>query len=268
MGRRSSTRRASSGKAICALRDTGGNIQSRPRQLAGGGPFRRQCRLGDELLAEVRSEARPDRGQRSFTTISLSCTDPDFGFGAEPPTPTPLESDALEIVMGPSHGTIGGLSDDGKVIYTPNKDFQGTDAFTYTGTDGTSEALPASVTIQVGQKSSAARQDTAVDLGNQRLGQEMAPRQRSGEDLESAGRDHDLLPPQRGGAGDAHLPEAGSRAQVGQELRQADERQQGPPEMHPLRQRRQHQRRRQGRPEQGALPGPPDQDPQTVARRL
>ncbi len=88
-------------------------------------------------------------GVNEFVTVSLTCIDPDAGFGAEPPTPTPLESEAMEIVMGPSHGAIGGLSN-GKVTYTPGKDFQGTDAFTYTGTDGTSNAVPASVTIQVG----------------------------------------------------------------------------------------------------------------------
>jgi hypothetical protein len=88
-------------------------------------------------------------GVNQFATINLSCIDPDFGFGAEPPTPTPLESEALEIAMGPSHGAIGGIVD-GKVIYTPAKDFQGTDSFTYTASDGTSNAVPASVTIQVG----------------------------------------------------------------------------------------------------------------------
>ena len=142
------------GAGDLTLRDTSGNIQSvpgswqAPEHFDGNSDwatnFSPKC---DPKLAQI--------GVNQFTTIKLSCTDPDFGFGKEPPTPTPLESDALEIVMGPSHGTIGGLSDDGKVIYTPNKDFQGSDAFTYTGTDGTSEALPASVTIQVGQKSSS-----------------------------------------------------------------------------------------------------------------
>ena len=127
------------GAGDLTLRDTSGNIQSvpstwkAPEHFDGNSDwatnFSPKC---DPKLAQI--------GVNQFTTIKLSCTDPDFGFGKEPPTPTPLESDALEIVTGPSHGTIGGLSDDGKVIYTPNKDFQGSDAFTYTGTDGTSEA--------------------------------------------------------------------------------------------------------------------------------
>ena len=56
----------------------------------------------------------------------------------------------LEIVSPPSHGAIGGIADDETVIYTPNKDFKGTDTFTYTGSDGTSNADLATVTIQVG----------------------------------------------------------------------------------------------------------------------
>ncbi|HVQ58262.1 MAG TPA: Ig-like domain-containing protein [Solirubrobacterales bacterium] len=85
----------------------------------------------------------------AFTTFGLSCTDPDFGFGKAPPTPTPLDEDALEIVSPPKNGTLGGL-DNGKVVYTPNKDFKGTDTFTYTGSDGTSDAKPATVTVTVG----------------------------------------------------------------------------------------------------------------------
>jgi hypothetical protein len=90
-----------------------------------------------------------DVGVNSFISIGLSCTDPDAGFGKEPPTPRPLESDEMEIVSTPQHGAIGGLSK-GKVVYTPNKDFKGTDSFTYTGSDGTSNAAPAKVTVRVG----------------------------------------------------------------------------------------------------------------------
>jgi hypothetical protein len=85
----------------------------------------------------------------SFTTIALSCTDPDAGFGAEPPTPTPLDSGALEIASPPSHGNLGGLSK-GKVVYTPKKDFKGTDTFTYVGSDEVSNSPPATVTVRVG----------------------------------------------------------------------------------------------------------------------
>jgi hypothetical protein len=143
-------------KGDLALRDTSGNIQSLPSSWQAPGHFDGNADWAtnfpprcDAKLAQI--------GVDASATISLTCTDPDFGLGADPPTPTPLGSDALKIVMAPSHGTIGGLSD-GKVVYTPNNDFQGTDAFTYTGTDGTSKALPASVTIQVGQQSLAADQ--------------------------------------------------------------------------------------------------------------
>jgi hypothetical protein len=87
-------------------------------------------------------------GVNAFVSISLSCIDPDAGFGKEPPTPTPLDDSALEIASSPSHGSIGSLSN-GKVIYTPNKDFKGTDSFTYIGSDEVSNSPPATVTIQV-----------------------------------------------------------------------------------------------------------------------
>ena len=145
------------GAGDLALRDTSGNIQSVPESWKVPGHFDGNSDWATNFSPKCDSKLA-QIGVNQFTTLKLSCTDPDFGFGKEPPTPTPLESDALEIAMGPSHGTIGGLSDDGKVIYTPNKDFQGSDAFTYTGTDGTSEALPASVTIQVGQQSSTVDQ--------------------------------------------------------------------------------------------------------------
>ena len=205
-------------------------------------------------------------GVNEFVTVSLTCIDPDFGFGAEPPTPTPLESEAMEIVMGPSHGAIGGLSN-GKVTYTPGKDFQGTDAFTYTGTDGTSNAVPASVTIQVGNPSSG-RSLGPLDLRDQAFGQEMEGRQQSRQDLQSAGRDDDLVRPQRGGPGGPDVPASPARTQVGQELRQADEREQDPPEVHALCQRRDDQLQRQGRSEQGQVPGTDHQVAQAVARHL
>jgi Bacterial Ig domain/WD40-like Beta Propeller Repeat len=91
-------------------------------------------------------------GVNEFTSIRLSCTDPDSGFGAAPPTPEPLDESALEIVSGPKNGTLGGLNE-GTVIYSPNKDFRGTDTFTtftYSGEDNESSAAPATVTVNVG----------------------------------------------------------------------------------------------------------------------
>jgi hypothetical protein len=84
----------------------------------------------------------------SFIAIALSCTDPDAGFGAAPPAPEALGSSALEIVTPPAHGNVGAITG-GKVIYTPAKDFAGTDSFTYRGNDDVSDSAPAKVTIQV-----------------------------------------------------------------------------------------------------------------------
>jgi hypothetical protein len=85
-----------------------------------------------------------------FVGVEFSCTDPDSGAGKEAPHAESIGDPFLEVVTPPAHGNLSGLSDR-KVIYTPNKDFKGTDTFTYTGSDSVSDAKPAKVTIQVGQ---------------------------------------------------------------------------------------------------------------------
>jgi hypothetical protein len=95
-------------------------------------------------------------GVNEFTTIQLSCTDPDFGPGVTPPKPTAIDAGELEIVSPPANGAIGGITDEGTVIYTPNKDFRGTDTFSYTADDEFTEAPPATVTINVGQQGGGA----------------------------------------------------------------------------------------------------------------
>ena len=89
-------------------------------------------------------------GVNQFLVIPIRCVDPDHANSTiAPPTPVPIEKD--DITVGtPGHGNLGGLSDDLKLVYTPAKDFRGTDTFTYTGNDGTSEGKPATVTINVG----------------------------------------------------------------------------------------------------------------------
>ena len=48
----------------------------------------------------------------------------------------------------PAHGTVA-LAADGSFTYTPNADFNGTDSFTYTASDGTAASNVATVTITV-----------------------------------------------------------------------------------------------------------------------
>jgi Big-like domain-containing protein len=89
-------------------------------------------------------------GVNQFTVITLGCADPDHTDSTiAPPTRVPLGKEFI-TVNNPARGNIGSLSDDLKIIYTPPKDFKGTDTFTYTGNDGTTESKPATVTINVG----------------------------------------------------------------------------------------------------------------------
>jgi Tol biopolymer transport system component len=88
-------------------------------------------------------------GVNKFIQIQLTCTDPDAGVGAAPPTPTTIDSVFMDITQKPTRGNIGGLSEDRKIVYTPNKDFKGTDTIKFDGTDGTSFGNGA-ITIHVG----------------------------------------------------------------------------------------------------------------------
>jgi hypothetical protein len=124
-------------------------------------------------------------GVNQFTTIQLNCTDPDFGFGASPPTPTPIDSVFMDITSKPRTGNIGTLSDDRKVIYTPGKDFKGTDTFTYTGSDGVTTAAPATVTVHVGTDANGTIDNKAPSFSSIRLS---AKRWRRGPGLPTIAR--------------------------------------------------------------------------------
>jgi VCBS repeat-containing protein len=62
-----------------------------------------------------------------------------------------IEGDALtfEITAGPTNGSLAPTGTAGTYTYTPNANFNGTDEFTFTASDGTPSA-PATVTISVG----------------------------------------------------------------------------------------------------------------------
>ena len=61
-----------------------------------------------------------------------------------------VEGDSLTtaLVDGPTHGELV-LNTDGTFTYTPDANYNGTDSFTYTATDGTATSTPATVTITV-----------------------------------------------------------------------------------------------------------------------
>src|SRR5690606_20294951 len=75
-----------------------------------------------------------------FTVEAGGILDNDTDADGDSLTPT--------LVTGPEHGTLV-LNDDGSFTYTPDPDFNGTDSFTYTVNDGTTDSAPATVTIDV-----------------------------------------------------------------------------------------------------------------------
>ena len=79
--------------------------------------------------------------------IALDCSDPDGD---------PLD---LEIVDGPSKGSLGSISGD-EVTYTPAAGEFGADEFTYRASDGLAESAPATVSITISRAPSC--DDVAV----------------------------------------------------------------------------------------------------------
>jgi VCBS repeat-containing protein len=63
---------------------------------------------------------------------------------------TDVEGDPLTAVLvtGPAHGTLA-INADGSFTYTPNKDYNGPDSFTYKANDGTDNSNLATVSINV-----------------------------------------------------------------------------------------------------------------------
>ena len=85
----------------------------------------------------------------------------------------------MEIVTPPANGTIGSISDDEKVIYTPNKDFKGTDTFTYTAEDNESTGETGDGDDQrrpAARGGGAADRTAPEDLRHRGLAEELAPR--------------------------------------------------------------------------------------------
>ena len=86
-----------------------------PHQPERGGALRRQRRLGHELLAQVRQPSTSQVAVNGFARITLAASTRTRAAAPQPPTPTPIDGQALAIASRPSHGNIGGISDDGQV---------------------------------------------------------------------------------------------------------------------------------------------------------
>ncbi len=97
-------------------------------------------------------------GVNERATISLSCVDP-------PPENDPI---TRSIVGPPRHGSLGSITQNA-IVYTPAKNFFGTDQFTFKANDGTSDSAIATVRVIVGD-TPAAISSLAVSPSRWRLG--------------------------------------------------------------------------------------------------
>ncbi|QAA34848.1 tandem-95 repeat protein [Clostridium manihotivorum] len=79
---------------------------------------------------------------------SLSLAEDDFLQGTL--TGLDIDGDSLKyvVVLGPSHGTLK-LNEDGTFTYTPDKNYDGQDSFTFKVNDGTEDSLSAKVDLTV-----------------------------------------------------------------------------------------------------------------------
>ncbi len=78
------------------------------------------------------------------------------------PSPNGLFIYAYALASGPSHGTLAFDPLIGRVTYTPNPTFSGSDAFTYTVTDVNGTSLPATVSLSVASASALVAQPASV----------------------------------------------------------------------------------------------------------
>jgi uncharacterized repeat protein (TIGR01451 family) len=93
--------------------------------------------------------------QNTPTAINLTGSDPD----GDPLT--------FNIATSPGNGTLSGLNTNtGAVTYTPNPSFLGTDSFTFRVSDGTTNSVPATVTIDVGALADIAVFKSGSTLGS------------------------------------------------------------------------------------------------------
>jgi Tol biopolymer transport system component len=92
-------------------------------------------------------------------TIPLGCVDP-------PPENDPL---TRSIVSRPSHGSLGNIIGNA-IVYTPARNFSGTDQFTFKANDGTSDSSVATVRLTIARDTPATISSLTVKPSRWRLG--------------------------------------------------------------------------------------------------
>jgi VCBS repeat-containing protein len=105
--------------------------------------------------ATVTIEVRPVNDAGPAASADSYATDEDTPLDVHAPGVLENDSDVDRDVMtaalgagGPEHGTLE-LNADGSLTYTPERDYNGTDSFTYEASDGDLHSEPATVTIEV-----------------------------------------------------------------------------------------------------------------------
>jgi len=107
---------------------------------------------GSDAGAVYHTHAEANTAPQAVGDFAMTDEDTPISFGAPGvlANDVDVDSDTLEAVKltDPNHGEVT-FSADGAFTYTPEQDFNGTDAFAYRASDGTTYSAPATVTVMV-----------------------------------------------------------------------------------------------------------------------
>ena len=242
------------------LRDKNGNNPDLLTNLNVAAHFDGNADWATNFSPKCANKTIPQVAVNGFTSITLGCTDPDAGLGAEPPTPTPLGGDELSIASPPSHGNIGGALRRRQADLHAEQELPRHRHLHLHGQRRRLRLGAGHGDDQRGHRGGWWQgRDRPAGGGTEAVVEALAARARPAPPRARGRGHHDLVPAQRAGHGQAQLPARDPRPAQRAQVREDHAAQPHQALLHSLRERGEHHRpAREGGAQQGAFPGPPE----------